>query len=299
VVLSHAFWQRAFGGDPTIIGRGITVNQSPVRVIGVLPRGAGYPSWANLWRPIGAIINTDATLKSRNLHSDGRIIARLQPGVDSTRGITALRVIQGRLASLVPEDADWTSIMLYPLESEIVGEVSPQLRVLAGASLLIWFLVCLNVASLAVARRISRAREMAVRIALGATRGRLAWQAVVEGLLLALGGGALGLLIAAWVVGLLRSASIPGLPRAEELGMDARVVAVAVVLAVLTGLVSSTLPALRATGLRSADTLRGGRMVSTGGSLWLEDPKRVDGHTVRTRPDAPHRRWSSSKPFVA
>jgi len=265
VVLSYAFWQRTFGGDSSIVGRPVTLDGSSVRVVGVLPRGVGYPSWASLWRPIGGILNTDATLVSRHLHSDGRVIARLRPGIDSIHAATVLSTVAARLAHAYTEDALWTSMVLPPLANEVLGDVSASLWVLAGAAGLIWLLMCVNVANLAVARSIARTREVAIHAALGATRLRLARRTILEGLTVAMAAGMLASLLSTWIVRRLATATVPGLPRTEELGMDVRVVVAAVAASVVTGLVASVLPALLPRSLRVVDALRHGRTASAGG----------------------------------
>ncbi len=245
VVLSYDLWQRAFGGDPAIVGRSIRVGQATERVIGILPRGVGYPAWVSLWRPIGAIYDNEAMLRNRGGHADGRLIVRLRPGTTVASVVANLSAVQARWASADPGDADWTLMDVVPLEQDVVGDVTVPLRVLAAASMLIWLLMCLNISNLAVARGMRQARERAVQIALGATGARLAWQTLVEGILLALTGGVFGTALGAWVVRLVAAGAVPGLPRTQELTMDARIVAAAVMLAVLTGIAASVLPALR------------------------------------------------------
>jgi predicted permease len=262
-VLSHALWRQHFGGDPAILGRTISVDSVPTTVIGVLPVGAVYPPFASLWQPI-AHYRHQEILQRRGFHADSRTIARLRAGVDSTRAVAHMRTIGLQLAENYPaEQASWMPAMI-PLSREIIGNAGPMLWTLAGAAGAVLLLACANVASLLLARVTTRTRELAVRSALGASRGRLIRQLLTESLLLAAIGGAVGTGLAAVTVKLSRTFLASRLPRVDELSVDWRVLAIAAGATIVTALVCGIWPAIRATRQRSTEVLRASALGSVG-----------------------------------
>src|SRR5436305_6058737 len=160
-VLSWDLWMRRFGGDPGMVGKTITLSGSPTTIIGVMPRGFGFPTWSSLWQPIALVENTDSALNKRGVHSDSRTIARLRPGADSARVAVAMRTVEQRLAQAYPvEQAHWTSAVMQPIRAEIIGNIQPTLIALAGAVLLVLLLACANVANLLLTRASARQREL-------------------------------------------------------------------------------------------------------------------------------------------
>src|SRR5256885_2312149 len=230
-VLSYALWQRRFGGDPAIVGKTISVSSAPTTIIGVMPRGFAFPSWADLqlWRPIAEVENTDSSLSKRGVHTDSRTIGRLRAGADSARVSAVMRTVEQRLAQAYPaEQSHWTSAVMLPIREEVLGNVKPTLLMLAGATGLVLLLACANVANLLLVRAASRERELAVRAAIGAGRTRLMRQLLVESLTLAGVGGALGI---AFAVGLVRIVRLPAggeLPRSREIVVEGGVTLFAV-----------------------------------------------------------------------
>jgi putative ABC transport system permease protein len=265
VVLSHALWRRRFGGDPGVVGRTIQFDGGAVTVVGVMPPGAGYPEWAELWRPIEPLAATDPALARRGVHSDSRVVGRLAPGVSQVAALADLGAVQGRLAAAYPaESATWTSARLRPLRDQVVGDSRPALLVLGAAVAFVLLIACVNVANLSFVRASTRAREIAIRAVLGASRARIARQLMAESAVLAAAAGALGLLLAAWAVHLLRVKAPLSLPRAAELVVDGRVAGFALALTAVAACVFGVAPTLRAAGVEPGEPLRGGRHTGAG-----------------------------------
>jgi putative ABC transport system permease protein len=264
VVMSHRLWQRRFGGDPGIVGRTISVDSIPTTVVGVLPVGAVYPGFADLWQPISQYRHREILLR-RGFHADSRTLGRLRAGVDSTRAIAFMRTIGARLATQYPaEQAGWMPGMVS-VRAEIVGDVGPMLWTLAFAAGAVLLLACANVAGLLLARVTARTRELALRSAIGASRARVVRQLMTESLILAAIGGVAGAALAIWTVGLSRSVLADRLPRMDELSLDWRVLSIAAATTLLTALVCGVWPALRATRTRSAEVLRASTLGAVGG----------------------------------
>jgi predicted permease len=247
VVISHALWQKTFGGDRNIIGQTVRFDSANAVIIGVMPVGFGYPSWADAWRPLVQIAGRDPVVDRRDFHADSRAIGRLAPGVDAAQAARLLSVVQSRVAADYPkEEGDWTGVDVIPLQTEVVGDVRSALLGLGGAVALILLVACVNLANLAAVRGASRGREVAIRFALGASRGQVARQLAVESATLAMLGGAIGIVLAWRGVSWLRVTAPFDLPRAGELALDARAVAVAVGVTGVTALLFGVVPALRA-----------------------------------------------------
>lgn len=265
VVLSDRLWRHRFGSDPGIVGRSISTPEGSFTVVGVMPPGFNAPFWADMWLPIEALPPSDRyALEQPNLHVDAQVMARLAPGSTREAAEAEMRAIALRMAVAYPEDsAEWTRVSLTSLPEEVLGDVDARLRLLGAVVLLVLLVTCVNIANLQLARASVRAREVAVRAALGAGRGRLIRQLLAESLVLALAGGLLGAALAAVGVRLLRRSSEdwwrdPLLPRLDELAVDGRVLAFALVLSLSTVLVFGLLPALRAAASDLLEPLKSG-----------------------------------------
>lgn len=264
-VMSYRLWQRRYNGDPSIVGRSISVDGTPTTVVGVLPPGAVYPGFADLWQPISGY-NHQEILQRRGLHADSRTIARLRAGIDSTRATVLMRTVGAQLGAAYPaEQAHWLPAM-FPVRSEIIGNVGPLLWTLTVAAGGILLLACANVAGLLLARVAARTRELSLRSAIGASRGRIVRQLLTESVVLAGIGGTIGTTLALWGVNLSRGFLTTRLPRMEELSVDWRVLSVAATATLLTALVCGLWPAIRATQARGTESLRAGTRGSAGGA---------------------------------
>ena len=264
-VISYDLWQQRFGGDPGIVGKPLPLADGTAVILGVMPRGFAYPTWANLWLPLATIEGTDAALAKRGVHADSRTILRIRASADSARVAASFRTLEARLAQAYPdEQAHWTSVTLGPLRDELLGNVRPTLLTLGGAVLLVLLLACANVANLSLSRASARQREISIRAAIGAGRRRIVRQLLTESLALAVLGGALGVALAVYLVRIVRQMATTQLPRANEIVVDGRVLGFALAVSVVAALLAGVVPALRATRPAVMERLRSGGLGSVG-----------------------------------
>jgi putative ABC transport system permease protein len=259
-VISYDLWRRRFSQDPATLGRTVILGDAVVTIVGVMPPGFRYPEWASLWLPLPALQGSDkASLSQRGIHADSRVIGRLRADVPLSRAQGQLDAIATRLATSYPGDNEgWTRVLFYPLRQQVVGDVKPRLFVLMAAVALVFLIACANLVNLSLARGMSRSREFAVRIALGAGRGRLVRQLLTEHLPLAVCGGTLGWLLAVLAVSAVRRSAPDVLPRLEEVTVDATVLAFTVALSLTAAAAVGLLPALRATAPDIISSMKSG-----------------------------------------
>src|SRR5437016_5374582 len=267
-ILGHSLWQSRFGGDPHILDRTITLNQQSYTVVGILPARFQYPERFQLWIPLALGQTGAGGGGTFAKYGEGmwllKAIARLKPGVTLQQAQTELRTIAQRIQPGGPtatrgegsEGSEGSEggeggeggegvLTLVGLHEQVVGDVKGALLVLLGAVAFLLVIACANVANLLLARAAARQREMAVRVALGAGRLRVARQLLTESVLLSLAGGGLGLLLAFWGVQTLGQWSETSLPEMHGIGIDAWVLAFTLGVSVVTGLLFGLAPAFQ------------------------------------------------------
>jgi predicted permease len=261
-VLSTSAWHSYFGGDPKIVGRRITLDGASCEVVGIAPPSMTFPSAPDIWVP-AVWRSFEIGDESRGYHSI-TAVARLAPGVGFDVARQQLRTVASRLSTAFPRSNAKIGAFVQPLRDSLVGDVSRPLWAMLGATAFVLLIACANVANLLLVRAASRESEMAVRTALGAGRMRLVRQLVTESLLLAVAGATLGALLTTWAVDLVATYGPRGVPRIAEISVDARVLAFAAVVAVVTGLLFGIAPAMRAARRDPAQTLRAGSRALAG-----------------------------------
>jgi putative ABC transport system permease protein len=255
VLIGYGLWKSRYGGDPNIIGRGILMDGTKHIVIGVMPLGFNFPSrQTQFWGPSKF---TPRDLNNRGSHYLN-VYARLKPGVTLARAQSDMAAIARRLSGQYPNTNKRVGATVVELKDQIVGNTGTALVILLSAAGCVLLIACANVANLLLAKAAGREREMAIRTALGAARGRLIRQMVTESVVLSLVGGALGLALAFFSMRLMVSLIPTGLAAAP--GIDGRLLGFNLAMSLFTGLVFGIVPALQTTGLGAAEKLKeGGR----------------------------------------
>ncbi len=257
-ILSHAIWQSRFGSSPGIVGQPVLLDGSPYVIVGVLPASFRLFQAADVYVPLGPFIATQPI--DRGWHPGILPIARLKTDLSIEQARTEAAGIASRLEHAYPQTNRKVGFNVARARDLLVQGVRTPLLLLLGAVVAVLLIACLNVAGLLLARGLSRRRELAVRIALGAGHGRIVRHLLVESMLIAVVGGAAGLVLASFAVPVLVELVGPTLPRADSIAVDQRVVAFTFGLALITGLVFGLVPALQSTQLDVRQALsEGGR----------------------------------------
>ncbi len=238
-VISDRLWRTRYGADPSVIGRPLQLNDEPYTVVGVMPAGFNYPDDVDVWQRL----RWDMTRHSRAAHFMGAV-ARMKPGVTVAQAQAAADALTTRFQTEFAETNRGWGTRLVPQLDETLGYYRPALSVLLGAVVVLLTIACINVASLLLTRALSREREVAVRIALGATPRQLVLQLLAEGLILAVGGAVLGLALTAGALPLLLHYTPVSIPRLADASVDVRTVGVALAVILAATLFFALVPAL-------------------------------------------------------
>jgi predicted permease len=269
LILSYGAWQRYFGGDPLIVGKSLSISDANYTVIGVTPGEFAFYSNPDVYMPIG--LARQRLTSAREYRAGLNAVGRLKSGVSRAQAQAEIEEIAERLAYLYPQANTGRGASVVPIFKDVVGDVGSTLYLLFGAVGFLLLIACVNIANLLLARGSARQKEIAIRTALGAGSWRVGRQLVTESLLLGIAGGIAGVVIAALGTRAL-VAAVPGsLPRAESIGVDWRVLAFALAISILTGVVFGLAPAIQ--GLRAdvKDRLQEGGYGSTSGSRVIQN----------------------------
>lgn len=260
MLISHGFWQRKFAGDSSVIGRALIVNDQPYTVVGVVQEKIKFPEFAEVWLPL-----EPGELKAHREWRNYNMVARLAPNVTAAQAqariASTMRQLQTRFGDT---NKGWTG-WLEPYRENVARDVRPMMLIMLAAVAFVLLIACANVANLMLARATNRQREIAVRLALGAGRGRIMQQLLTESVILGVVGGGLGAILGVWgvdaIVGLLPAE----MPFWMVFNVDGRVLTATLVVSILTGILFGLVPALQASSPRLGETLKENSRSSTGG----------------------------------
>ncbi len=258
-LIASGLWPRKFGSAPDIVGKTITMNGDGYTIIGVIPssfylQSSNFDAIHDVYIPIGQY--KDPLFQDRKVHEGTRAIGRLKPGVTLAAAQADMDRVASNLAATYPDADKNAGISVMPLKKDIVGDVKPFLLVLLGAVGFVLLIACVNVANLQLARSTIRAREFAIRSALGASQSRVIRQLLTESILLGLSGGIIGLCIAAWGTQAALHALPETLHRAQDVGLDAGVLLFTLAASVFAGIIFGLAPALKTARPNLQETLR-------------------------------------------
>lgn len=263
VVLSYHFWQRVFGGAADVVGRSIQLNGEPYTVVGIAQVGFGLTSKVEAWTPL-AFKPEETANNARGDHYIN-VVGRLRPGLTVAQARAELELLATQLAKQYPDSNKGWGIFLMPIQDYIVRDVKPVLYTLLGAVGCVLLIACANLANLLLARASARSREISIRAALGAGRGRLIRQLLTESVVLAVGSGVAGVILARWGLDALLALAPSSLPRISEIHLDSGVLIFSLALSIITGLVFGIAPAWLAARADVNEALKQGTRGSTEG----------------------------------
>lgn len=272
VILSHSLWQNRFGANPNLIGQTLQLNNRTFTVVGVMPPNFQFPSASDLpsyfefppraqiWTLL--VMNEQRSVNRRN--RDLAVIAKLKPGVNLPQAQNEMNAVSVGLEQQYPEDKGW-GVRIIPLHQQVVGNIKQILLILIGAVGFVLLIACVNVANLLLARAVTRHKEISVRMALGASRGRVVRQLLLESLMLALIGSVIGIILAYVFLPLLLTLSPTSVVRAEAIGIDLQVLGFTFLIMLVTSIIFGTAPALQSTKVSLNEMLKEDGRGSTGG----------------------------------
>ncbi|HSV64018.1 MAG TPA: ABC transporter permease [Chthoniobacterales bacterium] len=252
ILISERLWKKSFGSDPNIIGRDIRLDGTPRTVVGVMPAGFRFPSQSDIWVPMASVFGMN---DNRSWRAD-QAVARLKPGVTVQSAQSEMSVIADRLAQQYPETNKLIGAAVVPMRDHVVGNVRFSLLVLLASCGGVLLIACANVNQLLLARATARERELSVRAALGASRWRLARQALTESALLALIGSVVGTLLAFWLVDFVVTAIPVELPFWIRIDLNPVVLGFTILASCLTTLLAGSFPAFQSAGIDISQTMK-------------------------------------------
>jgi putative ABC transport system permease protein len=263
VILSQELYQKRFNSDPNVVNQSLVLNGTNYTIVGVMPRAFQFPIQnepVELWTTVALDREGKTPITDQRGAHYMNVIARLKPGVSKEQAQAEMTSISARLEQQYPDKNLHKTVRIEPALEALVGDIRPALLILLGAVGCVLLIACANVANLLLARAMTRHKEMAIRSALGASRGRVVRQLLTESILLSLAGGALGLVLAVWWSDLLVALGKEDIPRALQVGLDWRVLGFTLLVSVLTGVVFGLVPALHSSNTQLTETLKeGGR----------------------------------------
>jgi len=268
VLFSEGLWRRRFGADPNLAGRTVQLDGEGYTVVGVLPESFKFPEKVDIWLPFSF---TAEEWKNDRQHSYVLAVGRLKQGITIVQAKADLEAIVQRLSPTFSAARKNWGITVVPMHEQVVGKISPTLWILFGAVGLVLLIACVNVANLLLTRTADRQKELAIRVALGASRARVIRQLLFESLLLALIGGGAGVLLAVWITKLFSASLLTSLPRGEEITVDASVLLFTFAVSVATAFVFGLAPALKGSNPNLNQTLKEGGRRSAGSRRGLRD----------------------------
>lgn len=263
VMLSYGLWKRRFGADPSTVGKSMTLNARNYTVIGILPSDFRFREQADLYVPLSQF--SPIELNDRESHPGLHVVARLKPGVSLGAAQGEMTSISRQLAQEYPKANAGHGIAVVGMKDDMVSYIRPTLLLLLGAVGFVLIIACANVANLLLARSTARKREFAIRTALGADRKRVIRQLLTESVLLAVGSGVLGLLLAIWGTRLVLGAVPDTLPRSQNVGLDPYVLLFTLAISILTGVLFGLAPAFQSSSVNPQESLKEGARGSGGG----------------------------------